>query len=173
MLHDHPPDEIFRILEGLWTILLVFMANFHQTKDGVLFRLRPLGPLERLYNLVQTIFLSCEEKDTFLRKRALGSPIRVGVQENFKTLQDLEDALRETTARLERELEAIRPRLQRLQQRQKSRLSRAVDTGRDYASLVCMLRMCTLTTPTRSDTASRVIIADGYARMMSQLVSPT
>ena len=50
--NDHPPDEIFRILEELWTILLVFLSNFHQTKDGVLFRLRPLGPLERLYNLV-------------------------------------------------------------------------------------------------------------------------
>ena len=168
--HDNPPDEIFRILEELWTILLVFKANFHQAKDGVLYRLRPLGPLEHLYNLVHMRNLSLEEKERFWRKRALDSPIRVGVQKHLKTLGDIEDALRRTTARLDRELEALIPQSHRFQQHQKRRLLRAVDTGRDHASLVCMLRMCTLTTPTRSDTASRMIIADGYARMMSQLV---
>ncbi|SPO01713.1 uncharacterized protein DNG_04386 [Cephalotrichum gorgonifer] len=166
---DHPRDDILRTLQELWTISVRFYANFYISTEGVLYRLHPIGPLERLYNLAKSYRLSDEENEAQRQTWLLGSRIAFGSQKQGETLQDLEYALQRTTARLSRDFEAVRPQLQRFRDKQSRGLLQAVDTGRGYASLACLLKMCTLMTPTRSETASRMIITETYARMMSQL----
>ncbi|KAI1820096.1 cora-like Mg2+ transporter protein-domain-containing protein [Xylaria intraflava] len=164
-------EEIFTTLKELWTIALIFSANFYlNSKDRQIYALGPRSTTEWTWSSWRRRHTKLKQQGGSTESNALDIPIYHSPRKPGETLRDLEEDLSKTMAKLDRQLEFEKNRFdsENDDDREKALLMEEISRSGDNASLYCLLRVCTFSTPSRFTTFNNLVV-DFYARKISRL----
>ncbi|WKT53381.1 SMP-30/Gluconolactonase/LRE-like region [Fusarium oxysporum f. sp. vasinfectum] len=154
-------EEVARALRSLWTIATRFSTNFHLSSDRQLYQFDRLSMWRRILNYIRN---DC--KATSAKTKLLYRPDETSKRD--ETLQDLEDKLAAAIASLKRRHGTVQSELQVSRDNENKDMLRSIQNFEGNLSLACLLRMCTISTPTRYSITSQDI-TDIFAQRIPRL----
>lgn len=155
-------EEVARALRSLWTIATRFSTNFQLSSDRQLYQFDQLSMWRRILNYIRN---DC--KATSAKTKLLYRPDETS--KRGETLQDLEDKLAAAIASLKRHHSTVQSKLQVSRDNENKDMLRSIQNFNGNLSLACLLRMCTISTPTWYSITSQDM-TDIFARRKSRLV---
>jgi hypothetical protein len=158
-------EEVAHALRSLWSIAIRFTMNFHLSSDRHIYQLDRPSMWRRLLNYIRN-----DSKAKSAKTEVLYRPELKG--KRGETLQDLEDELMIAIANLNRHHGTAQSELQASRDNENKDMLRSIQSFEDNLSLACLLRMCTISTPTRFSITSQDI-TDMFAGRISRLVGLT
>ncbi|KAH7224281.1 uncharacterized protein BKA55DRAFT_584383 [Fusarium redolens] len=154
-------EEVAHALRSLWSIAIRFTMNFHLNSDRHIYQLDRPSMWRRLLNYIRN-----DSKAKSAKTEVLYRPELKG--KRGETLQDLEDELMIAIANLNRHHGTAQSELQASRDNENKDMLRSIQSFEDNLSLACLLRMCTISTPTRFSITSQDI-TDMFAGRISRL----
>ncbi|KAJ0150045.1 Uncharacterized protein HZ326_7393 [Fusarium oxysporum f. sp. albedinis] len=154
-------EEVARALGSLWTIAIRFSTNFHLSSVRQIYQLDRLSMWRRILNYIRN-----DSKATLAKTKLLYKPDETS--KRGETLQDLEDKLAAAITSLKRHHGTVQSEFQVSRDNENKDMLRSIQSFEGNLSLACLLRMCTISTPTRYSITSQDM-TDIFARRISCL----
>ncbi|SCO16194.1 uncharacterized protein FFMR_13989 [Fusarium fujikuroi] len=135
--------------------------NFHLSPDRDIFQLDRPSLWRRIMNYIRHDSKATSAKTELLYKPSLRA-------QSPETLQDLEDELTAAISNIDRHHGTAQSELQASRDDENKNMLSGIQSFGDNLSLGCLLRMCTISTPTRFSITSQDI-TDMFSRRISRL----
>ncbi|CCT76091.1 uncharacterized protein FFUJ_11411 [Fusarium fujikuroi IMI 58289] len=154
-------EEVAQALRNLLSIAIRFTMNFHLSPDRDIFQLDRPSLWRRIMNYIRHDSKATSAKTELLYKPSLRA-------QSPETLQDLEDELTAAISNIDRHHGTAQSELQASRDDENKNMLSGIQSFGDNLSLGCLLRMCTISTPTRFSITSQDI-TDMFSRRISRL----
>ncbi|KAG4292288.1 hypothetical protein FPRO06_13541 [Fusarium proliferatum] len=154
-------EEVAQALRNLWSIAICFTMNFHLSPDRDIFQLDRLSLWRRIIDYIRDDSKATSAKTELLYKPGLRA-------QSPETLQDLGDELTAAITNLDRHNGTAQLEPQASRDNENKNMLRNIQSLGGNLFLACLLRMCTISTPTRFSITSQDI-TDMFSVRISRL----
>ncbi|KAF4443063.1 Mg2+ transporter -like Zinc transport [Fusarium acutatum] len=156
-----PPEEITHALRKLWSIAIRFTMNFHLSPDRQIYQLDLPGMWRGIIKYIRHDAAATSAMTELLYRLD-------GKSKKRETLQDLENELGLAIRALKAHYGTAHSKLEASRDNENKDMLRSIQPFQDNLSLACLLRMCTISTPTRFLITSQDIM-DTFSVKISRL----